>query len=298
MNVNRKKGLPLLLFSEVAGMHGECFSRANHRCSISAFLPDCHPLISKMDLHDDELSSEFSREFDVAIEHFDSVLFVSIFAHDAEKEEKRLAQIREIGNALQRGGRHTGLRPPKGRSPAVVDSTSSIELLEFLIDLGKRREAVSFPKLPIKDRVRSFDGTRVPWTPRRIEDHHYAVVTPPTYVASDHSLLIDGTAEAGAVVLLDDIGERQSQSEEHDGEDAQGLGGCRGLNAKEELLLLRMNEAKTQEVNRCFISFDVSGTDEVHLHHLLSDRSEKADRVEHVLGSPLLFLAMRLGAPV
>ena len=106
MNVNRKKGLPLLLFSEVAGMHGECFSRANHRCSISAFLPDCHPLISKMDLHDDELSSEFSREFDVAIEHFDSVLFVSIQVHALPGRLSRSDRREDDADGLHRSPTH------------------------------------------------------------------------------------------------------------------------------------------------------------------------------------------------
>jgi hypothetical protein len=42
----------------------------------------------------------------------------------------------------------------------------------------------------------------------------------------------------------------------------------------------------------------VPGTDEIHLHHLLTDGSEKADRVQHVFRLPFLFLAVRLGASV
>ena len=296
MNVSRSIGSRLLLFSEVPGMHGECLSRADERCVISAFLPHTHPLIAEMDLYDDELPLQFFGQFDVAIEDFDGVLLVAILADDAQKKKEGLSEICKIGNAFQRGGHRASRHSPKECRLAVVRSTGGIERRELRIDLFHGGKAIRSPELPVEDGVRSFDGAGIPRTPRRIEDDHHIIVTPPPDVASHHAFLIDGSTEARAVVLLDDIGERQSQSEEHDGEDPECLGGGRSLNAEEELLLFWTHAADTQKMDGCLAPFYVARSDEIHLHHLLSDCTEEADRVEHVLRSPLLFLPMRLGA--
>jgi len=279
-------------------VYRERFARADERGMTAAFLPDRDPLIRQMDLHDDELPAQFPRKFDVPIENFDGVFLIAIFTDDAQEEQERLSQVREIGDALQRGGRYAGLRSPKERSPAVVGITSGVELDELRIDLRDGREVVRLPELPIEHGIGSFHGAGVPRTPRSIEDDHHAVVTPPPDVPSHHPFLINGPTEAGAVVLLDDIRKRQSQIEEHDGKNPKCLGGRGGLDAKEELLLLRMDAANAQEVDGSLRSLDVAGTNEVELHHLLSNRFEEADRVEHIFRSSFLFLAMRLAATV
>lgn len=284
MNVTRViPPLFFLLFPEVPGVHCELLLRKNQRRSISALLPDFDPLISQMDLHDNKLSMEFWRKLDVSIECFDGEISESIFANDAKKKEKRLLKIHEIRDAFQGRGRGTGRCPQKGCRPAVVGITSRIELLESGIDLLNGIEVMSLPELPVEDGVCPFDGSGVPGTPRSVKDDDDSIVAPPSDVASHHAFLIDGTAEARTVVLLHDIGKRQSASEKDDGENAKSFRSGRCLDAEEELLLLRMDVAETEEVDGGFVSLNVPRTDEIHLHHRLTDRSQETDRVEHVL---------------
>ena len=279
-------------------MHGERSPRTNGDCPIFTFLPYADPLISQVELYDDELPLQFCGEFNVAIENFHGEFLIAILTDNPHEKKERLPQIHEIGNAFQRRDGRTGMRSPNECSPAVVDSAGSIERRELCVDLFHGDKAIRSPELPIENRVRSFDGAGVPRTPWSIENDHHAVVTPPPNVASNHTLLIDAATKTGIIVLLDHIRKRQLQAKEHDGEDAERLRRCLCMDAEEELFLLRSDVANAQEVDGRVAAFDVPGTDEIELHEYVADRREEAGRVEHVLRPSFLFLAMRLGTAV